>query len=149
MSEREDIAAHIVSTLSAVSSPITFGKVSREPIELEELSQQQFPAVFISTADETRDDITIKNTGITRTGTIDYRIFGFVTNGSASTTNIDTKRNELVTTIETALDSDRTRNGNALDTQVVSVETDEGSIFPYGGVIITVRCLYKFVSGTP
>tara|TARA_S200000501_G_C20460141_1_gene584779 strand:+ start:174 stop:623 length:450 start_codon:yes stop_codon:yes gene_type:complete len=149
MSEREDIAAHIVSTLSAVSSPITFGKVSREPIELEELSQQQFPAVFISTADETRDDITIKNTGISRTGTIDYRIFGFVTNGSASTTNIDTKRNELVTAIETALDSDRTRNGNALDTQVVSVETDEGSIFPYGGVIITVRCLYKFVSGTP
>lgn len=149
MSEREDIAAHIVSTLSAVSSPITFGKVSREPIELEELSQQQFPAVFISTADETRDDITIKNTGISRTGTIDYRIFGFVTNGSASTTNIDTKRNELVTVIETALDSDRTRNGNALDTQVVSVETDEGSIFPYGGVIITVRCLYKFVSGTP
>ena len=149
MSEREDIAAHIVSTLSAVSSPITFGKVSRDPIELEELSQQQFPAVFISTADETRDDITIKNSGISRTGTIDYRIFGFVTNGSASTTNIDTKRNELVTTVETALDADRTRNGNALDTQVVSVETDEGSIFPYGGVILTVRCLYAFTSGTP
>ena len=37
MSEREDIAAHIVSTLSSVSSPITFGKVSREPFELEEL----------------------------------------------------------------------------------------------------------------
>ena len=149
MSEREDIAAHIVTTLSAVSSPITFGKVSRDPIELEELSQQQFPAVFISTADETRDDITIKNSGISRTGTIDYRIFGFVTNGSASTTNIDTKRNELVTTVETALDADRTRNGNALDTQVVSVETDEGSIFPYGGVILTVRCLYAFTSGTP
>lgn len=149
MSEREDIAAHIVTTLSAVSSPITFGKVSREPIELEELSQQQFPAVFISTADETREDISIKNSGISRTGTIDYRIFGFVTNGSTTTSNIDTKRNELVTTIETALDTDRTRNGNALDTQVVSVETDEGSIFPYGGVIITVRCFYSFISGTP
>ncbi len=149
MSEREDIAAHIVTTLSAVSSPITFGKVSREPFELEELSQQQFPAVFISTADETREDITIKNSGISRTGTIDYRLFGFVTNGSATTTNIDTKRNELVTTVETALDSDRTRNGNALDTQIVSVETDEGSIFPYGGVIITIRCFYRFTSGTP
>ena len=149
MSEREDIAAHIVTTLSAVSSPITFGKVSREPFELEELSQQQFPAVFISTADETREDITIKNSGISRTGKIDYRLFGFVTNGSATTTNIDTKRNELVTTVETALDSDRTRNGNALDTQIVSVETDEGSIFPYGGVIITIRCFYRFTSGTP
>ena len=46
MSEREDIAAHIVSTLSAVSSPITFGKVERNPFDAEELSQQQFPAVL-------------------------------------------------------------------------------------------------------
>ena len=149
MSEREDIAAHIVSTLAAVSSPITFGKVERNPFDAEELSQQQFPAVFVQTADETREDITIKNTGITRQGTIDFRVFGFVTNGSATTTNIDTKRNQLVTTVETALDSDRTRGGNALDTQVVTVETDEGSIFPYGGVIITIRCLYSFTSGTP
>jgi len=149
MSEREDIAAHIVTTLSAVSSPITFGKVTREPFELDELSQQQFPAVFVQTADETREDITIKNSNITRTGTIDFRIFGFVTNASASTVNIDTKRNELVTTVETALDSDRTRNGNALDTQLVAVETDEGSIFPYGGAIITIRCFYNFTQGTP
>tara|TARA_R110000737_G_scaffold242959_1_gene254114 strand:+ start:246 stop:695 length:450 start_codon:yes stop_codon:yes gene_type:complete len=149
MSEREDIAAHIVTTLTAVSSPITFGKVTREPFELDELSQQQFPAVYIQTADETREDATIQNSGITRTGTIDFRIFGFVTNASASTTNIDTKRNELVTTVETALDTDRTRNGNALDTQLVAVETDEGSIFPYGGIIMTIRCFYKFTQGTP
>ena len=149
MSEREDIAAHIVTTLTAVSSPINFGKVTREPFELDELSQQQFPAVYIQTADETREDVSIKNSNITRTGTIDFRIFGFVTNGSASTTNIDTKRNELVTTVETALDSDRTRSGNALDTQLVAVETDEGSIFPYGGIIMTVRCFYKFTQGTP
>ena len=149
MSEREDIAAHIVTTLTAVSSPITLGKVTREPFELDELSQQQFPAVFIQTADETREDITIKNSNITRTGTIDFRIFGFVSNASASTVNIDTKRNQLVTTVETALDSDRTRNGNALDTQLVAVETDEGSIFPYGGAIMTIRCFYKFTQGTP
>ena len=149
MSEREDIAAHIVTTLTAVSSPITFGKVTREYFELDELSQQQFPAVFVQTADETREDITIKNSNISRTGTIDFRIFGFVSNASASTVNIDTKRNELVTTVETALDSDRTRNGNALDTQLVAVETDEGSIFPYGGAIMTIRCFYKFTQGTP
>jgi len=149
MSEREDIAAHIVTTLTAVSSPITFGKVTREPFEIDELSQQQFPAVFVQTADETREDITIKNSNITRTGTIDFRIFGFVSNASASTVNIDTKRNQLVTTVETALDSDRTRNGNALDTQLVAVETDEGSIFPYGGAIMTIRCFYKFTQGTP
>jgi len=33
MSERENIAAHIVTTLYAVKSLITFGKVTREPLE--------------------------------------------------------------------------------------------------------------------
>ena len=148
MSEREDIAAHIVTTLSAVSSPITFGKVTREPFEIDELSQQQFPAVFIQTADETREDITIKNTGITRQGTIDFRIFGFVTNGSATTTNIDTKRNQLIEVIEETLDADRTRGGNALETKIVEVSSDEGTLYPLGGVRIVVRVLYSFTRGT-
>ena len=39
-----------------------------------------------------------------------------------------TKRNELITAIETSLESDITRSGNALDTEVVQVETDEGVI---------------------
>jgi len=37
------------------------------------------------------------------------------------------------------LDVDRTRGGHAIDTQIVSIETDDGSIHPVGGVIITVR----------
>ena len=41
--------------------------------------------------------------------------------------NIDTARNALITAIETALEADITRSGNALDTEVVQVETDEGS----------------------
>jgi hypothetical protein len=46
----------------------------------------------------------------------------------------------LIETIEEALDVDRTRGGNALDTQIVSIETDEGAIAPVGGVIVTVEC---------
>ena len=50
---------------------------------------------------------------------------------------------------ETEIESDITRNGNALDTQVVSVETDEGSLFPVGGIRMTIRCMYQYQSGTP
>ena len=71
---------------------------------------------------------------------------GFVKGAEA---NIDTKRNQLITAIETELENDITRNGNALDTQVISVETDEGTLFPVGGIRMTIRCMYTFDSGTP
>ena len=37
MSKREDIASHIVSTISGISSP-SIKKVTRQPFNLEELS---------------------------------------------------------------------------------------------------------------
>ena len=63
--------------------------------------------------------------------------------------NIDTLRNQLITAIETAVESDITRSSNALDTMVVSCETDEGSLFPVGGIRMTIRCMYEYQSGTP
>ena len=50
--------------------------------------------------------------------------------------------------MENALDVDRTRGGYALDTQIISIETDEGSIDPIGGVIVTARVQYNFTRGT-
>ena len=48
MSKREDIATNIVSVVSSVSSP-AIKKVSRQPFPLDELSQQQYPAVLVQT----------------------------------------------------------------------------------------------------
>jgi hypothetical protein len=140
MSKRESIAANIVTTLNAVSQ---IKYVTREPFDFQKLSNAQFPAILVQTAAETRDDITIGGADITREGTIDYLLVGY-TKG----VTIDTARNQLVEYIEEALDVDRTRGGYALDTQVVSVETDEGSIDPIGGVLVTVRVLYNFTRGS-
>jgi len=60
---------------------------------------------------------------------------------------IDTARNNLIEAIEEALDASRTRGGYAIDTQVISIETDDGSIDPVGGVILTVRVVYSFTRG--
>lgn len=139
MSKRESIAASVVTALEAVTQ-IKF--VTREPFDFTKLSNAQFPAVIVQTGQETRDDVTIGGSNITREGSIDYQIIGYVKD-----TAIDTARNTLVEYIEEALDTDRTRGGYALDTQVVSVETDEGSISPIGGVIVTVRVLYNFTRG--
>ena len=145
MSVRENIASNLLTTISAISSP-AIKKATRQPFILDELSEQQYPAVIIQTSEEVRDDAELGSGARTRHGTIDFVILGFVKGAEA---NIDTKRNELITAIETEIESDITRNGNALDTQVVSVETDEGSLFPVGGIRMTIRCMYQYQSGTP
>ena len=146
MSKRENIAGNIITVLDAVSSPIEFKKLTREPFDPEELSNAQFPAMFISTGDETREDLSLGDTSAgTRSGTVDFVIVAFA---KGTDTNIDTKRNQLIEVVEETLDNDITRNGNAIDTQIIEASTDEGTIYPYGGVRITARVLYEFTRGS-
>jgi hypothetical protein len=146
MSKREDIASNIITVLTAVTSPITLKKITREPFNVDELSEQQYPACFVQSGNEVRSDETMTSSTITRQATADFVIVGYV---KGTTTNIDTKRNELITTIETRLNSDRTRGGYAKQTQVVEVSTDEGVLFPIGGIRMVVRVMYQYTSGTP
>ena len=145
MSVRENIASNLLSVISAISSPDIL-KATRQPFLLDELSDKQYPAVIVQTSEENRDDSELGNGAKTRHGTIDFVILGFVKGAEA---NIDTKRNELITAIETAIETDITRNGNALDSEVIQVETDEGSLFPVGGIRMTIRCMYEYQAGTP
>ena len=141
MSVRELIAANIKTAITAMTSPVAAVYVTREPFDFQKLSNAQFPAVLIETASETRADITIGES-LKRHATIDYRIIGYVKGAS-----IDTARNNLIEAIEEKLDADRTRGGNAIDTQTVSVDIDNGSITPIGGIILTVRVTYQFTRG--
>ena len=145
MSVRENIASNLLSTISGISSP-SIKKATRQPFQLDELSDKQYPAVIVQTSEETREDSELGSGAKTRIGTIDFAILGFV---KGAESNIDTLRNQLITAIETALESDITRSSNALDTEVTSVETDEGTLFPIGGIRMVVRCTYEFQAGTP
>jgi len=145
MSIREDIASNLLTVISNISSP-DIKKATRQPFLLDELSMQQYPAVIIQTSEENRDDSELGSGAKTRHGTIDFVILGFV---KGAEDNIDTARNALITAIETAIETDITRNGKALDSEVIQVETDEGSLFPIGGIKMTIRCMYEYQSGTP
>ena len=145
MSVRENIASNLLSVISAISSPDII-KATRQPFQLDELSDKQYPAVIVQTSEENRDDSELGSGAKTRIGTIDFAILGFV---KGAESNIDTLRNQLITAIETALESDITRSSNALDTEVIQVETDEGTLFPVGGIRMVVRCMYEYQSGTP
>ena len=77
---------------------------------------------------------------------LEFGITGFV---KTNESNIDTKRNNVASAIETELESDITRNNKALDTEVISIETDAGTLFPYGAVLLTIRVMYEHQSATP
>ena len=145
MSVRENIAANLLSVISGISSP-DIKKATRQPFQLDELSEQQYPAVIVQTSEENRDDSELGTGARTRHGTIDFVVLGFV---KGSDSNIDTLRNALITAIETAIETDITRDSNALDSEVIQVETDEGSLFPVGGIRMTIRCMYEYQAGTP
>ena len=145
MSVRENIASNLLSTISGISSP-AIKKATRQPFILDELSDKQYPAVIVQTSEETREDQELGSGAKTRIGTIDFVVLGFV---KGAESNIDTLRNQLITAIETALETDITRSSNALDTEITSVETDEGTLFPIGGIRMVVRCIYEFQAGTP
>ena len=145
MSKREDIASHIVTTILAISSP-SIKKCTRQPFPLEELAESQYPAVLVQTQEETKEDQELGDGAKTRVATLEFLITGYV---KGVESNIDTARNNLASAIETQLESDITRNNKALDTEVISLETDAGTLFPYGAISMVVRVLYEHESATP
>tara|TARA_R100000951_G_scaffold14884_2_gene11655 strand:- start:7914 stop:8348 length:435 start_codon:yes stop_codon:yes gene_type:complete len=142
MSKRELIAINLADTLKASEPGYKFSIVTREPFDFERLSNAQFPAILVRSANENREDSTIGGSLTKRNATIDYQVVCYV-----KAKDIDKARNEAIQRIEEKLDADRTRGGYALDTQIISIDADDGSIDPIGGVIITVRCIYQFTRG--
>jgi len=142
MSIRESVASNIISVLQAARLPVKPKYVTRDPFDFDELSNAQFPAILVQTTSESREDATIGNDQIRREGTITYELIGYV-----KSKTIDSARNALIETIEEALDEDRTRGNFAIDTQITSITTDEGSITPIGGVVVTVNVMYNFIRG--
>ena len=142
MSSRENIAKNIVDTLKTAVQPIRLAFLTRQTFDFDKLSNRQFPAVLVRTADENREDSTLGGTLGKRMSTITYDLVCFV-----KSKEIDTARNQIIETIEEILDVDRTRGGNAKDTQITSIEVDEGQITPIGGVILTVAVTYEYTRG--
>tara|TARA_B110000902_G_scaffold245753_1_gene300156 strand:+ start:1518 stop:1952 length:435 start_codon:yes stop_codon:yes gene_type:complete len=143
MSIRESIAQNMVTTLQNITSPISIKYVTREPFDFDKLSNAQFPAILVRSGTEDREDSSLGGSITQRMATINYDLICFVKGAS-----IDSARNNIIEAIEEGLDVDRYRGGNALDTQVINIEIDEGSIDPIGGVIMTIRVLYQYTRGT-
>lgn len=140
MSIREHIVKNIIATLTAVADHPP-ALITREHFEVEKLAITQFPAMLIESGEEIRESSTM-GAG-KRLATITYTIRAF-----ARGNELDTKRNNLIETIEEALDSDRYRGlpTQVLDTQITRIEIIPRAQ-PLTEVLVEVAVRYVFTRG--
>jgi len=144
MSNREDIANNIVIVLKDMAPPRPT-LVTREPFDVNKLAITQFPALLITTGNETRVDNAM---GGGRRGIIEVNIRGFVRSDGREghIQTVDQKRNELIERIEETLNSDRTREltaAKACNTLVRSVEILDRTT-PLGEFLMIAEVHYSF-----
>ena len=140
-SKRELIAKNLEFTLKQIDDPKPI-LVTREPIQVSELSDKQFPAVVIKTVSEEKEDITMSNTTNRRTGTITYELDCYTRK-----LPVDTSINEFAESIEQKLSEDRTRDGNCKLAQMRLIEVDTETVTPYGQFTMTYEALYDYLKG--
>jgi hypothetical protein len=143
MSARENIAINLVKQLQNMTDPAV-GSVSRVFFDVQKLAITQFPAILVTTAGETREDISTD----LREGTITYNLRCYVRG-----TEVDTLRNELVERVEEMLETDRGRNITTSANNIHNVTTTVSNIeviereLPLGEVVISVDVTYRYKKG--
>jgi len=146
MSNRESIITNIVAVLGDMHSPRP-SFITRETFDVEKLAITQFPAVLVTTGNETREDNAM---GGIRRGVIEINVRGYVRSDGRTSyvQTVDEKRNELIERLEETLNNDRARevSNKAVTTRVRSIEILDRPA-PLGEFLMIVEVQYSFTKG--
>lgn len=143
-SKRELIVRNIVDTLKNQQT-VRLGTVTRDPgIELQDLAQTAFPAVIVESGSELRESITQMGSAQQRQATMSVNVSVWIN----SNAHADSQRNDLIEAIEELLEVDTTRGNQAIDTQLVEVETGTDTA-PYTSMNLIFQIPYIYTKGNP
>jgi len=140
-SNRKVILTHIAETVLptiTIANGFNFNVATfaRGLVSLEELTDEDYPALFVSSADETREDVTHKDFK----SLMLVRIHGFV---KAAADDVQKQLDDLIEDVTEALYADPTQGGRVNWTKVKTIETDEGNLEGHAIFRLTVEFLYK------
>lgn len=147
MSNRESVVTNIIEVLKDMTPPRPVF-VSREPFDVNKLAITQFPALLVTTGNETREDQAM---GGYRRGIIEVQIQAFVRSDGRQgfVQSVDKKRNNLIERIEETLNTTRNRElatARAATTHVTNIEVVERTP-PLGEFVLTAEVHYSFTKG--
>lgn len=138
MSIREQIVTDLVQDLKAMQNPMAV-LVTREPFEVAELAITQFPAILVSFASETKQLLTMGPNGL-RNSTLIFNIRGFVRGKE-----LDRDRNTLINSIETTLETNRSRDIEGVRDTLVTTITVIDRQPPLAEILVTLEVQYRYV----
>jgi len=143
MSARENIAKNIETQLLTMTNPQP-GLVSRKFFDFTKIAITQFPAILITTNDETREDISMD----LRRANLVVTLRCFVRGNE-----LDTLKNEIIERVEEQLETQRGRdidlsanNIHNVTTRISAIEVIEREQ-PLAEVVITVNVIYTYKKG--
>lgn len=141
MSIREDIAKNIVDVLKDMVDPKPV-LVTREYFEVEKLAITQFPAIYVQTMNESRQDVTMKTNR--RQGILTIMLMVFVRG-----VELDRIRNDIIERIEETLDADRRRDtGNTTMVSEITSIRIIPRLAPLAELEIDVQVRYTYLKGS-
>ena len=144
MSVRNDIAENIVNVLQNATDP-QFVLVTRSPIDPQQLSNAQFPAVYVEALDESREDINMKNQpGAMRSSVLNMGVVIFV---KTSPEMMDETRNNAIERAEEVLTADQTRGSVADYTELKEVAVENDVEVTIGKITLTFEVGYRYRTG--
>ena len=143
MSARENIAKNIETQLLTMTNPQP-GLVSRKFFDFTKIAITQFPAILITTNNETREDISMD----LRRANLVVTLRCFVRGNE-----LDTLKNEIIERVDEQLETQRGRdidlsanNIHNVTTRISAIEVIEREQ-PLAEVVITVNVLYTYKKG--
>jgi len=135
--QRKNILDNIVSTLESIQAGSTYhitpARVTRESTDYTEVNI--FPVYVVVDGPES---FTYFGKRVVNSFTVFIRLFDRGEQGFA----ISDKMNKMITDVKTALVQDVERGGYASNTEIISIESDEGWIAPYIASQFTLRISY-------
>ena len=143
MSARENIAKNIETQLLTMTNPQP-GLVSRKFFDFTKIAITQFPAILITTNNETREDISMD----LRRANLVVTLRCFVRGNE-----LDTLKNEIIERVDEQLETQRGRdidlsanNIHNVTTRISAIEVIEREQ-PLAEVVITVNVIYTYKKG--
>lgn len=153
--KRTDILNYIANTLLPSITTgngylVSIVKTGRGLPHYGSLMEGDFPAVFVASADEARENVTHKDFK----STIRVFVEGYVYNSEpgdriAEATKIQEDLDVLIGEITKAFYKDPLLAGNVTWLDITAVETDDGSLTPHGIFRMTIDAFYKSQCGNP
>jgi hypothetical protein len=116
----------------------TLAKMARGLLPLHQMVESELPAVFVASADESRQN----ETRIHFKGNLQVFLVGYVKDSDGVPGNAQQALDNLIEDVTKALYQDPKLGGLAVWTEVLSVETDPGDLQSRAGFVMVVDISY-------